>query len=312
MAHFEFTDPSRPIKIGAWHRFRGELRIRLHRLLPVKRQIAFYMRWRRLRRLDPPLSRDRETALGRLMGCQPGSRDLERLSRLSRIIGEIGRNSYAPVSGRSREWLLKTLRPQGLEHLEQARGQGAIIVGSHVGFHRWVAPVLLQLGYPVRPTQMKDVPLDGLLLMQRDGLVRQVPRYAVGEERDVYLKRIVDLLKRTAWVQHGGDYPDPESGVRGELFGATVRLARAPWVVARLTGAPAIPVITVVQPDMSVRLVAGEPIYVGRDGPSEEAMQAGVQKYLDFLTDTLGQMRWNFHHGPWSWWFWAEFPIKMR
>ncbi len=217
--------PRPPLLASAWH----VPRLMLYRLLGIRGSLAVSGLLSRIElAAHPDRRRQIETALESLLEGGRGRRDFHRLVRLSRTIRRLGTHTHAPVFRRSRDWLLRSLRPEGLEHLESVKqsGRGAIILGTHAGLNGWVAPILGQLGYPVRLMQRRDITLSKFLLLHWDGLDSQILLYPAPGEEGLYLKHLHDLLQQGQWMQHGGDNVDPGAGVSGRYLGHPVRFVR--------------------------------------------------------------------------------------
>jgi len=223
-------------------------------------------------------------------------REIERQVALSRMIRRMGARTYAPVFRRSRDWLVNALHPQGLEHLEEVRRTGgAIVLGTHMGFASWVAPVLHQLGYPVRLTQRRRIAPEKLILYRWHGLTQHTLSFPEGAEGGFHLKSLHDALRDGAWIQHTGDYPAREDGLEGRYLGFDVRCVPAPWVLARLTERPVIPILILMDRSLRLRLIVREPVRVVRSGDSRDAMTAAFQTYLDFAAAHVSPMPWNLN-----------------
>ncbi len=221
--------------------------------------------------------------------------DIERFVRRSLLIRRVGGQTFAGVFRRSREWLVQRLRPEGLDVLEKVRqeGKGAIVLGTHAGMTGWMPAILIQLGFPMWLTPRARIPADALLLLRWSGWVSRVLPFPDPADAGVHLKRLHDILGRGEWIHHTGDYPDREKGIPGKCFGFDVRCRRAPWALARSSGAPLIPALVLLNADFSARLVVGPALYVDARSPAMEAMTAAFQTYLDFVEANLRSQPWN-------------------
>jgi lauroyl/myristoyl acyltransferase len=258
---------------------------------PLEVRMSAVERWRR------PKRRRKMVRLLALF-APPGTsrRELERQVILSRMIRRVGARTYAPVFKRSRDWLVHALQPEGLDHLEQARrAGGAIVMGAHAGFASWVAPVLHELGYPLRLTQRKRIAPEKVILFRWHGLTSQVLSYPEDADGGGHLKALHNLVRAGAWVQHVGDYPDCKNGLEGTYLGFKVRCVRAPWILARLSERPVIPVLMLMNRSLSPRLIIREPIWVAQSGDATDAMTVALQAYLDFAAAHVSQMPWNLN-----------------
>jgi lauroyl/myristoyl acyltransferase len=225
------------------------------------------------------------------------SREVDRQIILARTVRRIGAHTYAPVWRRSRDWLLEHFRPEGLEEIDRIKreGCGAIVLGTHAGLNAWIAPILRQLGYPVRFMQRQNIGADTFLLVKWEGVASQGLPFPEDGEGGLHFKSLHALLKSGVWIQHVADYadPDPETGLDGTYVGLKVRCGRASWALARLTGAAVIPALVLMDRRVRFRMVFGPPITVSADGDPKEAMTTAMQTYLDFVTREVMKMPWN-------------------
>ncbi|HUT34326.1 MAG TPA: hypothetical protein VNE39_12645 [Planctomycetota bacterium] len=295
-----FTPPTGPTRLPLWTRLKARVQIAVERALPPRWLFALSAQAARAAlALNPKRRRRLERLLGHLTPAGTPLRELRRQAALSRAVRQHGVRSFAPVARRSREWLLRVLRPEGLEHLDAVKrsGSGAILVHAHIGHLAWEAPVLCGLGYPVKFVQRRATAPTLYLLLRREGLLGEVLPYPSAGEEGLHLKRLLDLLRRGTWLQHVGDAPDPETGLLGMFFGHPIRCARAPWVLSRLSGAPVIPTLILTDAECRFRLIIGEPAHVGGAG---KALEAAFQSYLDFLARHLARAPWNIRMSHWE------------
>ena len=278
-------------------------RILAYRLLGIRGTLAISTLLSRVElSRRPDRRRQIEAALESLLEGGRDRPDFDRLVRLSRAIRRLGTHTHAPIFRRSREWLLETLQAEGLEHLEAVKraGRGAIILGTHVGLNGWVGPILTRLGYPLHLMQRRNISLSKFLLLRWEGLASQILLYPLPGEEGVHLKRMLDLLRQGRWMQHGGDNVDPKAGVCGRYLGHPVRFARAGWELCRLSGAPALVIMVLVDERRRARLVIGPPIYVSPNGPAAAALETALQQYLDFVGSLAGRQPWNISLLDWE------------
>jgi lauroyl/myristoyl acyltransferase len=278
-------------------------RIAAQRWLPVKWSFKASALASRIKvRLQPEWRERRAARMRPFLPAGASERDLEETVCLSWTALKFALRSYAPVYHKSRGWLLKALEPEGLQHLEEVRrgGRGAIILGTHAGLYSWVAPILRQLGYPVRPTQRKSVTSDMFLLMKWDGALSALLPYPAGEEGVLHFKRLHDLIRAGVWIQQTGDYGDLEKGLTGRFMGHDIRCRRGPWSLGRATGAPILPVLVLLNRDFSFKLLVSPPIYVDGEAPAENGTRRAFQTYLDFLEQHLSRRPWNLSRTIWE------------
>jgi lauroyl/myristoyl acyltransferase len=219
----------------------------------------------------------------------------------TRVLRRLGGHTFAPVVWRSRPWLLRTCNPIGLDHLEKLKqeGRGVIVLGLHAGFNAWNGPVLMNLGYPMRLMQRSGVSAGKLLLLRLSGWAESVLPYPEAGSEGIHLKWLHDLLRQGEWVQHVADHPDP-NGFDGTLFGQHIRWCRAPWMLARLSGAAAVPVVIRANAELQPQLVIGPPLRVSTEGAAAEAAMAAFHQYLAFVEETLKEHPWNLTPRDWN------------
>ena len=283
--------------MSLWTRLKTLARILKYRLLPLKWTFALAACLIRAKvRRNPKQHERTERLLKPFLPSDVTRREIERDIALSRTIYRIGARTHAPVFRRSKGWILRTFRPQGLAHLDEAKraGRGVIILGTGAGLKAWVAPILRQLGHPLRLMQRERITAENLLLMQWDDATGEVLPFPEDRERGIHLKRLHDLVTSGVWIQHVGHHADDENGIAAKLLGADVRCHRAPWALARLADAPLIPAAVLMDRDYHVTLLIGPPIRVDRQASPEGAMAAALQTYLDFVAQNI------FSTKPWN------------
>jgi KDO2-lipid IV(A) lauroyltransferase len=229
----------------------------------------------------------------------------------ARALVLLGSDTFAPVSGRSPDDLRTMLHPEGLDHLDRLRssGRGAILLGTHAGLYAWAGPVLTRLGYRIWLTHRRHTTADIALLLRREGLDRLVLPFPEQHEGGIFLKDLHGRLRRGEWLRHTGDEPDHRRGLQGMFLGREVKVVRAPWQLARMTGAPVVPLLLLMDEEWRPRLVVGEPIHAARGGPAEASEQSALQRYLDFVGKHVRSTPWNLHSYIWALWF-AEGEVR--
>jgi lauroyl/myristoyl acyltransferase len=298
-----FTDPSRPVKVPLSEAAFALSRSLLYRCAPLKWTLAFGMATCRLDLARRPA---RRRLLQRLLeSVAPGASGESETSRqlvLARALRKIGAYTYAPVYRRSQQWLMDNFRPEGLEHLEAVKdsGGGAIVLGTHAGQSSWIGPILRQLGYPMRRTQRQRISVDTYLLMKRDGTLADVLPYPSPGESGLHLKRLYDMLRQGVWMQHVGDFPDPDNGISGTYMGRRVRCVAGPWVLARIARVPVIPALLLTDENLDSRLLVCRPITVDPGASIREGLEQPLQTYLDFASRHLGAAPWNMGLKHWQ------------
>jgi len=302
-ARLDEADPFQSVKVGPWTYLRLLARLLYYQSLPLRWSLALAAFVSGVKLRIRPRRRERlEQLLKPLLPAGISHRYLARQIAIARSIRRVGAYTYAPVFRRSGEWLLRTFRPEGLEYMKEvmASGRGAVIIGTHAGLNAWAAPILRRLGYPVRLMQRATAAKETLLLMRWDRVVSDVLPYPRVGEEGIHLKRLHDLIKAGVWIQHVGDYPDSERGLRGKYLGCDVCCRQAPWALAQLSGVPLLPVLVLVDHEFRVKLVVGPPIHVDRTSSARQSREAAFQSYLDFVNRRLSGMPWNLGLKNWE------------
>jgi lauroyl/myristoyl acyltransferase len=299
--HLGFSNPLHPVDLPFATRLLALPGVIAQRRLPIRLSLTASYWTSGLRVLRHPQQRDHVARAIRLVAGKPlDERTLSRYVRRAISLRRMGFRTYGPVSGRTRQWLLRSLQVEGLEQLDglKAASQGAIVLGAHVGLDGWVGPVLRGLGYPVKLIQRRGGGPQMYLLLKRDRLLDEVLPYPDEVGSGPHLKMLHDMVLSGCWVIHVADVHDPR-GLPGAFFGHEVRCCRAPWALARLTGAPAVPVVLLADERMKVRMTVGPLLRVPQDVPAHPAMGQAFQAYLDFLTSQVCPVPWNVSRTYW-------------
>ncbi len=307
----DLADPLHPVKVPWPAGALAAARNFTYRALPMRWAMALATATTRLDMMRRP-DRRREllSVLRTVVPEQTDERVLRQQLVRARAIRKLGGNTYAAVFRRSRPWLLKNLRPEGLEHLDalHAAGGGAVILATHVGQNGWVGPVLRQLGYPLRLMQRRRTTVDAYMLLRRDGFLRHVLPFPSPAESGLHLKRLHDMLRGGAWIQHVGDFPATEGGLCGTYMGRAVQCVPGPWVLARLARVPVVPVLLLVDGRGKGRLHVCPPIRVEPAASLREGLEELFQTYLDFVSARLRPAPWNVGLKHWQKLFARDWP----
>lgn len=298
MHSLPFADPSARLHVPFGARVKSLARIASQRCLPLRWALAAAGASARVKhRLSPRRARRLEGIYRPFLPPDAAEPDVRRCLALSRVVKHLGTISYAPVFRRSRNWLLRTFRPEGMDALEALRraGKGAIVLATHAGPLAWVAPVLRQLGYPVWLMERHQIGVVTYLLLCWDKWVDHVLAHPTREGSGPHLKRLVDLLRQGAWIQHLGDFLEPKVGLTGNYLGCRVQYTRAPWIMARLAGVPVIPTLILMDSRYRLRLHFREPLYIGAGASAGHTIESGFQAYLDFVQERTAPAPWNVH-----------------
>jgi lauroyl/myristoyl acyltransferase len=179
-------------------------------------------------------------------------------------------------------------------------GRGALILASHAGLNGWMAPILIQLGYPVMLMQRSHMSPHRLVMLQWDGWSSLAITSPEPGEEGAHLKRLLDMLRQGRWVQQAADSAGKGDGVTGTYLGHKVCCRPAPWALGRAAGVPLVPALVLADEHLVPRLFVGPPIHVSSDGPSKEAMKSAFQTYLDFVGGKMARAPWNLSLVDWE------------
>jgi hypothetical protein len=297
----DFANPLQPLSLPLSARLFALPRMMAQRRLPLRLSLLASCWTSALRILFHPRLREHTAHAIRAVATEPlDDGVLNRYVRHAIGLRRMGFHTYGPVSGRSRRWLLRSLHVDGVERLDElkAAGHGAVVLGAHFGLDGWVGPVLRGLGYPSKLIQRRRIAPETYLLLKRDGWLDQVLPYPDETSSGPHLKMLHDMVLSGSWVIHVADQYDPQ-GMQGMLFGREVRCCSAPWVLARLTGAPAVPVLLLADERMRVRMTVGPLLRVPKDAPAHHGTKEAFQTYLDFLTREVRPAPWNVAKASW-------------
>lgn len=158
---------------------------------------------------------------------------------------------------------------EGGEHLEAALApeRGVVLLTAHLG--NWelagrvgAAATRRRLHVVMEPEH--DARVEALL-GGADGAVSVVRR-----RRPTDALPLVAALRRHELVAMQGDRAlGTPADARADFFGAPAAFPLGPFVLARATGAPVLPVFCVLERDRRYRLVLGAPVTVGQGGERE-------------------------------------------
>jgi lauroyl/myristoyl acyltransferase len=307
----DIDERTNAVGVPAWTYVRSAARALALRLPPPAASArAFYGIYRAALRLSPSWGDRQRRLLRKLMSPNAPRGELERAVAMAFTVKRLGARTYSPVWRRSRDWLLRTFRPEGLQHLAEAKasGGGVVVLTTGAGLKHWGPRILRQLGYPMHMTQRNRMPAEVLVLLKWDRLVPQILPVPPAGQEGLHLKKLHDMIRHGEWLQHVGHHTDEDGGLPGTVFGNEVRCIRGPWELGRLTGAPMFPTVVLMDRDFGFRLVVGRPIRVDRSLPREEGMQAALQAFLDFTATTVFPLPWNVILPT----FWEEHVLGTR
>jgi hypothetical protein len=289
------SDLSRPARLPARKRWRLALGAAVDGTLPLKHAFKRNMLiWRLKQRFSGARFPQRLQLMQGLLSHAASDQELRSYVLQSETITNFSSRTYRPIRHRSRDWLLRTFQPEGLQHLEELKkhNSGAIFPAVHVGLYAWTGFLLRGFGFPIRFIQRRRTPAERCFFMEKDGLLPAVLPYPDGATSGLHLKALYDMVRRGAWIQHVADHP-LVGGLRGRYLGVGGQWPRAPWALARLSGVPLVPVLVLASRGWTFKMVVGGPIHVAADGPAATAMEDALQQYFDFVNLHAFEAPWN-------------------
>jgi KDO2-lipid IV(A) lauroyltransferase len=189
---------------------------------------------------------------------------------------------------------------EGLEHLDAAlaKGRGVVALSAHLGHWELLGAALAARGYPLHVVARRlfDRRSDRLLneWRRRCGLV-VLPT-------DVGPEPAVRVLRRGGIV---GALVDQDTGgpsVFAPFFGRPARTARAPFVIARRTGASLVPLWTRRCPDGRHLVTVGPALAPSRAADLETALREDATRWNALLEEAIrsNPTEWVWHHRRWK------------
>jgi lauroyl/myristoyl acyltransferase len=203
--------------------------------------------------------------------------------------------------------LAHLIRCVDVRSLEEARAgnKGALVISWHHGARAAVGPALHQLGmrallFARRSWQPTVAPDSGPDAARIDFL-------AVGEPRDrvMHLKRALEYLEGGGLVSIVVDGGQGTAALEIPFVGRRLSLRRGPAVLARLTGAPMIPVVATWASDGAIEFRSFEPLPVPPPGGLDAqewdrvALTEAVRFFEKVIHATPGQLRAGFVRKYW-------------
>ncbi|HKY31563.1 MAG TPA: lysophospholipid acyltransferase family protein [Candidatus Polarisedimenticolia bacterium] len=176
--------------------------------------------------------------------------------------------AYAQLNRFGAEWLRP--RVAGAEQTSEAlrsvlaRGRGAIIVTMHLGHWDLGLSLLRGLDVPVHVVMREDQPPEVARFAQQ---LRAGPRLHVHQSAGSPLLavKLMAALTRGELVTVQADRAFGQGTLPVAFFGAEAPLPSGPVRLAMATGAPLLPIFTLMEPDGTYRLMALEPMLFERE-----------------------------------------------
>jgi KDO2-lipid IV(A) lauroyltransferase len=172
---------------------------------------------------------------------------------------------------------------EGAQHMRDAlaAGKGAILVTPHLGNWELGGLVFAMRGHPIHALTLVDP--ETSVQDFRDQMRGSLGIETIHIDPDDFstILRLAGLLRQNRIIAMLGDRFEGGKQVTVTFFGRQVIFPAGPAALALATGAPIIPVYTLVKPDGRYKAVMDAPIHVQRSGPG---------KTIDILTDHTQQV----------------------
>lgn len=220
----------------------------------------------------------------RLLGSGSSATERRRLSRtviasFFDFVVEIGRGR--PVE----ELRCRIDSVEGLGHYTQARGArcGAIMLTAHLGSFETGTAALVEWEARVHVVFVRDMlPLFEQARAAQRARLRVIEEPVEGDW--MMWVRLRDVLRADGVVLLQGDRVMPgQRGVKAEFLGGHVMLPAGPAKLALASGAPIVPVFSVVMPGGRVRIMMEEAVWVKEgDSPEDVTRRLGrvIERYV--------------------------------
>lgn len=217
---------------------------------------------------------------------------------------------------RGRCYLDQTYRDiEGKEYLDDAirEGKGAILLVFHFGVCRMALLALKHLGYEPHLHLFRESPeaantFDWVLRASNKAWERaeQASGMKIVFHRPLMTFTVLArILGRGEIVSMNGDGLGAESTdfVEVPFLGGTIALPNGPARLAARTGAPIVPLFSLLEGRHRHRLIVHPPLRCHEDSP--EQVQATVANYVALLEDYVRRY-------PWAWWIWRRLEVTRQ
>jgi KDO2-lipid IV(A) lauroyltransferase len=206
------------------------------------------------------------------------------------------------------EELMRNLRVEGMENLEEAeaRGKGVLLLFAHIGSFDIFSALLARLGKPFTPVMFhpQDTPVPRYISTlavygQRLGCDREYPVFWAGRDT---ARKVLESLSRGRRV---GITFDVDGRTVVELFGRPAAMADGLARFALASGAPIVPIALYHDEDvLKRRLVIHPPLPFLPSGDTEKDVQDLTQQVVSMGERMIREApeQWMSWFGLWHWW----------
>ncbi|NNE43011.1 MAG: lysophospholipid acyltransferase family protein [Gemmatimonadetes bacterium] len=213
-----------------------------------------------------------------------------------------GRNAVdlLRMSGFTPEELRALVRFDGLEHLREAlaRGRGVVALSAHFGNWEMLAAGLAANGIPVTIVARK-------IFDERSNRVLNSWRRACGVRVVTRQKGLFPAVSALRQGDMVGTLVDQDTGgpsIFADFFGRSAKTPRAPFLLARRTGAAMIPMWIRLDEDGVHRATIRPPLEPARAATLEQGLRADVERWHRILEEAIREHpeQWVWHHRRWK------------
>jgi len=235
----------------------------------------------------------RRTIADRLSGVLCDEMTPDQIKKLTRKVFRnkwVERFSYAAASKKN---ACQNVRIEGLERLHEAvrLGKGVILWESPFGKRLLGKVALMERGFIL--CQVHDQGHGGSRSWLGQRVIRKIHRTAearvfpeiidIQDDSFAYLRSLINRLRQNAIICISALGGKGHKFVSLEFLGYSQRFATGTVSLARMTGASLIPIFCIKQDDGTNRLIIENPIYIKKNGDSDQAAVDGVAEYAGLL-----------------------------
>ncbi len=251
------------------------------------------------------LPKYRNTALDNLRMAFYGEKDEAELWRIAEnSFANLGITAVEYVNLRrfGREAVKRVISEEDYKPLKEVllRGKGAVVLVGHFGNWEMTAICAVAHGIPVSliGKRIYYPPYNRYLVSLRANKgVKTIYR----DDHDV-LRKSLEVLRTNSVLGIAADQDVSSiSGVFVNFFGRPAYTPTGPVVIAMLSGAPIVPIVSV-RHKGRLRLIVKEPIYITKSGNKKEDILKYTQQWSDVLEKIIREYpdHWAWVHKRWK------------
>ena len=240
----------------------------------------------------------------RVLGSEAGSASARRAAlRMFREFGFCMSETMERFGPRPRPFRIDAPQPNPIGRALEA-GLGAVLATAHVGNADVAARELRDTGRPVNLVMARE-PNETTQDYVRDARASADLRVILSDSSVFSAFNMIRALRQNEilaiQIDRAGTGPFAPAGVREvPFFGSPARFLEGPFHLARLSGAPVIPVFTLRRGRRHYEIRVGEPRFVSRDDPDDTGR--ALDETVALLETTIREHpeQWFQFSPPWS------------